>query len=268
MTYTPSSIFRKFHQNDIVWTDRYLGRTPFHPGFICRKRIDDAIYANAHFYHGVLLDVGCGIKPYKKIFEPFVTKYLGLEYSPDSGYLGNLSDFCGDAAALPLADNCVDTILCTEVMEHIDNPERTISEFSRVLRPGGMILTTAPFVYPVHDKYDFFRYSPDGLAAIMKRHGFEVELIEPLSGTAATLALLFNLYWFNIGFIWTKWLYPVGVLLRPLLWLLCFVFNVIGIIFEKIVRSDHLSFNHLTIAKVSKNGNAQRDAFSASGAGR
>ncbi len=242
-------IIAAFHTKDVRLTDKYLSRTPFHAGYWVRTRIDDAIKSHAYHAQGVLLDVGCGIKPFECTFEPFVETYIGLEYSPESGYRGNAADFCGDAAKLPLADECVDTILCTEVMEHVHHPERAISEFARVLRPGGIIITTAPFVYPIHDKYDFFRYSPDGLAAMMKRHGLEIEKVEPLSGTAVTLAVMFNLYWYDIGFIWTKWLYPIGLILRPVLWLLCFFFNVLGRVFEILLPSNHMSFNHLTFAR-------------------
>lgn len=240
---------RRFQAKDIVLTDKYLGRTPFYAGYWVRKRIDDAIADSAQLAHGVLFDVGCGSKPYKKLFEPYVTEYLGLEYSPDSGYRGNAADLCGDAAKLPMADKCVDTILCTEVMEHIHDPESAVREFARILRPGGTLITTAPFVYPIHDKYDFFRYSPDGLAAIMTRHGLTIESVKPLSGTAVTLALIFNLYWYDVGFMWTKWMYPLGVLLRPILWFFCFLVNMIGGLFEALLPSNHLAFNHLTVAR-------------------
>lgn len=244
-----AKISREIQQRDILLTDKFLSRTPFHSGYWVRIRIDNAIAEHANLAHGVLLDVGCGLKPFEKDFSPYVEKYIGLEYSPESGYRGNKADICGDAGYLPLADGSVDTILCTEVMEHVPHPEKTIEEFARVLRPGGTVITTAPFFYPIHDAYDFFRYSPDGLAAMMKRHGLTVEKVEPLSGTAVTLAAMLNLYWYDIGFIWTKWLYPIGLIFRPILWLMCFIVNVLGGIFEKLLPSKQMSFNHLTIAK-------------------
>ena len=236
------------HSSDIQLTDDYLGGTLFHPGFWSRTRIDKAIAKAASMAHGTLLDVGCGTKPFEKLFRPHVQKYLGLEYSPDSGYRGNRADFCGDAGYLPLADASVDTILCTEVMEHLPDPERAVAEFARVLRPGGTVITTAPFFYPIHDAYDFFRYTPDGLKTMMERHGLTVETVKPLSGSGVTLAVMFNMYWYEIGFIWTKWLYPIGLVLRPLLLLFCFLVNVLGGIFEVLLPSTHMSFNHLTIA--------------------
>lgn len=240
--------FAKIQQADIRLTDDYLAKTLFYPGYWTRKRLDESIAACADRAHGVLLDVGCGIKPYEKLYSPYVEQYIGLEYSPESGYRGNKADFCADAAELPLADESVDTILCTEVMEHVPNPEKTIAEFARVLRRGGTIIVTAPFVYPIHDKYDFFRYSPDGIATIMKRHHLTVEEVKPLSGTATTLAAMINFYWYEAGFLWTKWLYPIGLLFRPVLLLVCCVINIVGGLAEVIVPSKAMSFNHLTIA--------------------
>ena len=243
------SLVRRIQSKDILWSERYLGNTPFHQTFWVNTRLRKAVAANAHLAHGMLLDVGCGLKPYQKFFEPFIEKYVGSEYLPESGYRGNTADLCGDAASLPIGDESIDTILCTEVMVNLADPETTIAEFARVLRTGGTLITTAPFVYPLHDTNDFFRFSKDGLAAIMKRHGLAIQKVVPLSGTAVTLAVMFNLYWYDVGFMWTKWLYPIGLVLRPLLWLLCFAVNVLGGLFELLLPDERLSFNHLTVAR-------------------
>lgn len=238
-----------FQRRDVIWTDTHLSKTPFHPGFWAKKRIADAIASHAPLAGGILLDVGCGIKPYENLFTPYVEKYIGIEYSPESGYQGNRADIAGSASEIPLGDSSVDTILCTEVLEHVPDPEKVISEFARVLRPGGVVITTAPFFFPIHDSFDFFRYTDTGLAEIMKRHGIEVEKIEPLSGTGLTIAMMFNLYIFHLGFMWTKWMYPIGLILRPLLWLLICLVNGLGWIMEKAVPSNHMAFDHLTIGK-------------------
>jgi SAM-dependent methyltransferase len=236
-------------RRDIEWTDAYLSSTLFSAGYWTRTLLDNAIVSHAHLAHGVLLDVGCGIKPYEKIFAPHVERYIGIEYSPESGFRGNRADFCGDAAALPLNDESVDTILCTEVMEHVPNPEKTIAEFARVLRKNGVLIITAPFFYPVHDTYDFFRYSPEGIAVIMKRHGLTVETIKSLSGGGRTLAAMINMYWYDAGFMWTKWMYPIGLVLRPLLWIACFAINLLGALAELLIPAKGMSFNHLTIGR-------------------
>lgn len=238
-----------FQRKDILLSDKYLSRTPFYSGYWGRVRLDAALEEVAPLAKGLLLDVGCGLKPHEGKFLPYVDKYLGIEYSPVSGYRGNRANFCGDSAALPVASESFDTIICIEVLEHVHDPEKTIAEFERVLRPGGVVITTAPFVYPVHDEYDFFRYAPKGISAIMKRYGLTVDSVKPLSGSAITLAIMFNMYWFETGFIWTKWLYPFGVVFRPVLWLVCFVVNIVGLIFETLIPSNLFAYNHLTIAR-------------------
>lgn len=242
------SLVRKIHQKDIELMER-LSSTPFYSGFWNRVRIDGAIRHASSNAHGVLLDVGCGGKRYANVFAPFVKRYLGLEYSRDSGYRANLADFCADALQLPLLDKSVDTVLCTEVLEHLDDPEKAIAEIARVLRADGVVITTAPFFFPIHDAADFFRYSRDGVASLMRRNGLKVETVQPLSGSGVTLALLFNLFWFESGFMWTKWLYPFGVVLRPFLLLLCLAVNLLGGVLEMILPSTRMSFNHLTIAR-------------------
>lgn len=241
-----------FHHRDIALMEQYFGKTLFSPSFWIRKRVRDAIIANSHFAHGILVDVGCGLKQYEIYLRPFVERYYGTEFSPESGFGGNCADVASDAAAMPFADQSIDTIICTEVLEHVSDPEKTISEFARVLRPDGVIITTAPFFFPLHDKSDFYRYSDKGLAEMMQRHGLVIERIEPLSGTGMTLALLFNIYWFDIGFLWTKWLYPIGLALRPLLLLVVFIINILGWIADRVLRSNHMSFDHLTIARKPK----------------
>ena len=94
---------RKFHAADIRWSERYLVRTPLHPGFWVRRRLSAAMTAECRRARGVLLDVGCGQKPYAPLFAPHITRYIGMEYAPGAGYRGNAADVCGDAAAIQTA---------------------------------------------------------------------------------------------------------------------------------------------------------------------
>lgn len=244
---------RRVHDADVRLLDDLLSATPFHPSFWVQRRIRSALRAHASAAHGTLLDLGCGNRPYEAIFAARVARYVGMDYSPTSGYRGNRANVCGDAAAIPLADGSVDTVLCTEVLEHVPDPEAVAREIARVLRPGGVALLTSPFAYPVHDERDYFRYSPDGVATILRRQGLEISQVHPLSGTGLTLAVLFNVFWFDIGFMWTKWLYPFGIVLRPLLLLIVAIVNGLGWSLERALPSRHLSFNHLTIARKPAN---------------
>jgi SAM-dependent methyltransferase len=242
------SWLRRLHDADIRWSEQYLIATPLHAGFWVRRRLQAAIRSARARAHGVLLDVGCGRKPYAELFAGRISRYIGMEHAPDAGYRGNLADVCGDAAAIPIAASSVDTVLCTEVLEHVPDPDSVVREIVRVLKPGGVVICTAPFVYPVHDAYDFFRYSPGTIPALMRRHGLTVDVERALAGTGVTLAIMLNLYWFEIGFLWTKWLYPIGLVLRPVLWCVVMFVNLAGWLFEVLLPSNHMSFNHLTVA--------------------
>ncbi len=248
-------LIKNVQRQDVQLNARHISKTPFHAAYWVHHRIRQGILEHSHYAKGTLLDVGCGVKPYKAAFAPFVDIHLGIEYSPDSGYIGNLADFCADAAALPLPDASVDTILCTEVLEHVPNPEKVISEFARVLRADGILICTAPFFFPIHDKFDFFRYTPTGLAVMMERQGLTVEKVKPLSGSGITVAVMINLFLFDLGFMWTKWLYPIGLILRPVIWLVIFLINMLGWIMEKIIPSDQMAFGHLTIARANRGEN-------------
>ena len=240
---------RRFHSADKAWQDRCLRFTLFHPAYWAYRTLREAIAAAAHEARGVLLDVGCGSKPYGSLFAPHVETYIGLEYGAETSYQGHRADLLGHAAALPLASASVETVLCTEVLEHLEDPRGALEEFYRVLKSGGLLMVTAPFAYPVHDERDYFRYSAKGIRVLLEGAGFVLERSQPLTGSGRTLALLTNIYVMEIGFFWTKWLYPLGLLLRPLLWVLTALVNLVGGLADFLLPSTHLAFNNLSIAR-------------------
>lgn len=135
--------------------------------------------------HGALLDVGCGTKPYRPLFAPHVTRHLGLDWPNTPHARGNIDAFA-DARALPVRTASVDTVLCTEVLEHCAEPTRLVAEAFRVLRPGGTLILTCPFLYPVHEApHDYFRFTRFGLQALLVGAGFEVVSLEPVGGFGA-----------------------------------------------------------------------------------
>lgn len=80
-----------------------------------------------------------------------------------------------------------DVVLCTQVLEHWDNPQRIVNECHRVLLPGGTLIVTVPSVYPVHGyPADNWRFMPDGLRYLL-RASSELEVLGELD-VAASLA--------------------------------------------------------------------------------
>jgi SAM-dependent methyltransferase len=94
-----------------------------------------------------------------------------------------------DLTALGLADGSVDTALCVSVLEHVDDLPAALTELRRIMAPGGVLLLTVPFLYPVHDTHDVWRVTPDAWSDLLG-DDFEVEVLTKLGGRLATLAML------------------------------------------------------------------------------
>jgi SAM-dependent methyltransferase len=72
-----------------------------------------------------------------------------------------------DAHGLPLANHCADLVVCVSVLEYVHDPARVVAELTRVLKPGGVLYLSTPFVFPYHGPpADRFRFSPEGLRAL------------------------------------------------------------------------------------------------------
>jgi SAM-dependent methyltransferase len=95
----------------------------------------------------------------------------------------------GDAQALGVRDASFDVVLCTEVLEHLPEPQRAIDEMFRVLVPGGRLLLTTRFLFPIHDApHDYFRFTKYGLRHLLRR--FEIVELEEETDAVGTLAVL------------------------------------------------------------------------------
>src|SRR5262249_18078329 len=124
---------------------------------------------------------GCGLRPFQSILAGQVTRYIGLDWPAEDGQAQ--ADVLGDALRLPFGRAVVDTVLATEVMEHLPDSGAFLQEVGRVLRAGGRLILTVPFMEPIHEEpRDYFRFTPYGLRALLDRHGFDVERILPKGG--------------------------------------------------------------------------------------
>jgi SAM-dependent methyltransferase len=95
----------------------------------------------------------------------------------------------GDAQALGIRDASFDVVLCTEVLEHLPEPQRAIDEIYRVLVPGGELLLTTRFLFPIHDApHDYFRFTKYGLRHLLRR--FEIAELEEETDAIGAIAVL------------------------------------------------------------------------------
>jgi len=118
----------------------------------------------------VVIDIGCGEKPYADWFEG--TEYFGLNY----GTSGASPDIVGDAQCIPIKSDCSDIVFSTQVIEHVPNPALMISEMHRILKTGGLIVLSGPFCWPLHEEpHDYYRFTVYGFRYLLSQAGFEVE---------------------------------------------------------------------------------------------
>jgi SAM-dependent methyltransferase len=107
---------------------------------------------------------------------------------------------------IPFDDGAFDAVICNAVLEHVENPAEVIAEFARVLRPGGVLYLCVPFMQPEHlDPADYQRYTVEGLASLVRRHGFTVRQATAMHSVYTTLGWIF-LEWLRPFPGWRGWL--------------------------------------------------------------
>jgi SAM-dependent methyltransferase len=147
---------------------------------LVRERITD--FLRPHSTTRRVLDLGCGNSPYAHLFPNRMC--LDIRRKPGAAVVA-------DAHALPFADDCLDTILSTEMLEHTLEPQRIVDEIRRVLRPGGRVLLTTRFIFPLHDvPGDYYRFTNYALAHLFR--GWSSVQVEAEATTLETIGILLH----------------------------------------------------------------------------
>jgi SAM-dependent methyltransferase len=137
---------------------------------------------------GILIDIGCGEKPYQTLTKGKVIAHIGLDH-PGSLHSNTHVDLLATAYQTGIEKNSVDTILSTVVIEHLERPQEAIKEMFRILKPGGYMILTAPLFWHIHEEpRDFYRYTKYGLKHLLTNAGFDIIEIKPLSGFIVTFS--------------------------------------------------------------------------------
>jgi SAM-dependent methyltransferase len=136
------------------------------------------------------VDIGCGDRPYEPLLRPYSRSYVGVDLRPGPGV-----DVVASAERLPFEDASFDCALCTQVLEHAEDPAAIVSELHRILRPGGVALISTHGVARYHAAEgvadDYWRWTHAGLARLIEGQGAWSEVaVHPNGGSAAAIAFL------------------------------------------------------------------------------
>lgn len=140
-------------------------------------------FANEIGHTSLALDIGSGDTPYKSTFD--TRKYIAIDLSAS-----NKVNVRGDICALPLQTAALDVVICTEVVEHVENVDKALEEINRVLKHSGHLVLTTPLLMGIHCTVDYHRFTETMLKILLNRHGFEIQQLEKRGGILSVLGAI------------------------------------------------------------------------------
>ncbi len=152
------------------------------------RQIEHYQSAINRYASGQLLDTGCGYVPYYEMYKSLVHSVICVDW-PSSLHKNHLLDMAANLNdPLPFAPESFDTVLLTDVLEHIFRPVELVSEIARILRPGGNVIIAVPFLYWLHEQpHDYYRYTEFALRQMCDIAGLAVVSLAPYGGALEVL---------------------------------------------------------------------------------
>lgn len=206
-----------------------------HSRHLMKKILYQFVVGFAKKTKGKLLDFGCGNKPYRSLFN--VEEYIGLDIE-NPGHLHDNEDIdiYFDGIKIPFEDNHFDYIVSIEVFEHIFNLPDILREINRVLKPGGTIFFTCPFVWIEHEMpYDYARYTHPALLDLLTNAGFDTIEMKKGGNFVIALGQLINVYLSEVNSMIHRKVGSLGILTQKIFGLMFFFTNCIAIVMSYVL---------------------------------
>lgn len=142
----------------------------------------------SQYAKGSLLDCGAGKVPFYGVYKDLVSDITCTDWGSSRHNLQHIDMEVDLSKKLPFKESSIDTILLTDVLEHLSNPQLLLSESERILRTNGHILIFVPFLYWLHEQpHDYFRYTEHALANLIESSGLVSVEIYPYGGGSDVL---------------------------------------------------------------------------------
>ncbi len=147
---------------------------------------------------GKLLDCGCGDVPFYGIYKDQIESNYCVDWENSLQQQIHIDQFINLNEQLNLPSNEYDSVLLSDVLEHIAEPSNLLKELNRVLKQNGKLIIMVPFLYRLHEEpHDFYRYTEYSLKHLLEKNGFKLIKIESYGGIVDVIFDLLNKVFFN-----------------------------------------------------------------------
>lgn len=145
-----------------------------------------------HHARGRLLDLGCGKVPLFCAYRDYISDNICVDWE-NTLHKNLYLDFeCDLTKPLPFQDQEFDTIILSDVLEHIPQPDDLWKEMSRILSVDGKIIMNVPFYYWLHEQpHDYYRYTEFALQRFVDNSGLKIIQLRPVGGAPEIMADIF-----------------------------------------------------------------------------
>ena len=145
------------------------------------RALFDAISTHAH---GRLADLGCGNVPLYGMYKDRVSEVVCVDWSQSRHQISHIDFECDLNQPLPFDNSSFDTLILSDVLEHLYEPDALWRQMARVLRPNGRIVCSVPFFYWLHESpHDYYRYTEYALRRFAKNSSLEIIELIPIGGS-------------------------------------------------------------------------------------
>lgn len=192
---------------------------------------------------GNILDLGCGSKPYANLFKS-AQRYIGVDITPEK----NPDIVINPSDKLPFPDSFFDAVVSFQVLEHIENLDMSLIEIKRVLKKDGLLIVTAPFIFPEHGQpHDYRRLNYYGLKSIFYQDYTPVETLR-IGGIGSTIFTLY-LNFIHVSLSQNTFLKAVKLTLTPFLLIHNIICNAIAVTLDQLDKTNSFYHNNLHVYK-------------------
>jgi SAM-dependent methyltransferase len=220
---------------------------PWHFQWLAGSGLYSDLHEVVGTLEGTVLDVGSLTKPYAQWKKPSV-RWTGIDVVPGPG----VDILISANGVWPLESGSYDVVLCTQVLEHVSSVDLTLQEMVRVLKPGGRLIISAPFIYNEHGAPgDYRRFSAGGLEQMIRTRGLEVQEVRRQGAIGSTLGILF-LNWVDAQLNRRRVTRLAKGFLLPVWLVVCALVNCSGAIVNRLDTTNVFYGNVLVVARLTR----------------